>query len=87
MAFDGDCAGRAAAPAVQLIVGALVGWRPRDAGVAGVFLGSAVALMATFMVRWQAYPHYYLVVTVLLILVAFALGADAAPDDRDRAAT
>ena len=72
---------------MQFVVGALVGWRLRDAGVAGVFLGSAVALLATFLVGWQAYPHYYLVVTVLLTLGALAPSSDASTSSLDRAST
>jgi hypothetical protein len=67
--------GRNAAPVVQLIVGGLVGWRLRHAGLAGLFLGSAVALLATFLIGWQAYPHYYFLVTVLLALGAVFLSA------------
>jgi len=67
--------GRHLAPVVQLLVGGLAGWRLRRAGVAGLFLASAVALLATFLVGWQAYPHYYLLVGVLLALSALSLSA------------
>jgi hypothetical protein len=76
--------GRHVAPVVQLLVGGLVGWRLRHAGVAGLFLTSAVALLATFLIGWQAYPHYYLLVGVLLALSALALSAGAAPTHKIR---
>ena len=67
--------GRHVAAVVQLLVGGLAGWRLRRAGVAGLFLASAVALLATFLMGWQAYPHYYLLVGVLLALSALSLSA------------
>ena len=73
--------GRNVAPVVQLIVGGVFGWRLRGAGLAGLFLASAVALMATFLVGWQAYPHYYLLVNVLLALGGLCLGAGRSSDE------
>jgi hypothetical protein len=73
--------GRFVAPVVQLAVGSVFGWRLRHAGLPGLFLGSAVALMATFLVGWQAYPHYFLLVIVLLLLGGLSAGADRPTED------
>lgn len=71
-------AGRYLAPVTQVLVGCLAGWRLRDAGLGGFFLASAVSLLGTFLIAWQGYPHYYLLVTVLLALSALSLSAGTA---------
>lgn len=53
--------------AIQLLVSGLFGWRLRTRGAGGVLLGSSVALLATFLWGWQAYPHYFYLVSMMLV--------------------
>jgi hypothetical protein len=55
---------------VQLVVGAIAWWRLKDHGLSGLLLASALSLLATFLVGWQAFVNYYYFIGALLILAA-----------------
>ena len=59
----------------QFVVAAVAYPRIRRHGVGGILLASALSLMATFLVGWQAFLNYYYFVMVLLLLAALALAA------------
>jgi hypothetical protein len=62
--------------ALQFIVGGLAYARLRRSRLAGLLLGSALALFATFLGGWQAFVNYYYFVGMLLLLSAMTLGAN-----------
>lgn len=68
--------GRFVSPAVQLIASGVMGWRLRERGVGGLMLSSSIALLATFLTGWQAYPHYFYLVSVMLLTAGMTLRAD-----------
>ena len=55
---------------VQLAAGAIVFWRLRDLGLAGLLLSAAVAMCASFLAGTQAFLNYYFFIGVLLLLTA-----------------
>jgi uncharacterized membrane protein len=61
--------------AAQFGVAALAYVRLRTAGLAGVLLGSAVCLAATFVVGWQAFVNYYFFVTATFVAASVVLAA------------
>jgi hypothetical protein len=63
----------------QCIAGGIVYWRGRSAGVDALLVGSAVSLLATFLLGWQAFFNYYYFVSILLLLGAIRLARREAP--------
>jgi hypothetical protein len=59
----------------QLVVCGLIAIRGLAMDGAAVLLGSAVALLATFMLGWQAFINYYAFIAGLLVIAAVVAGA------------
>jgi hypothetical protein len=64
-----------ASMAAQTIVGGIAYLRVRDQGAGGLLLGSALALLATFLIGWQAFINYYYYIGATLIIAAVLLAA------------
>jgi hypothetical protein len=60
---------------VQLAAGGLAYVRVREHGAGGLLLGSAIALLATFVVGWQAFINYYYYIGALLAIASVLLAA------------
>jgi hypothetical protein len=58
--------------ATQAVVSIAIAWGGVAADVPGLFLGSSVALLATFAVGWQGFVNYYVFIGTLLIIAAVA---------------
>jgi hypothetical protein len=64
-----------ASMAVQMVVGAAAFSCLRHRGAGGVLLASAVSLLATFLIGWQAFVNYYYYIGALLVIAAVLLAA------------
>jgi hypothetical protein len=64
-----------ASMAAQMLVGAIAYTRIHDRGAGGLLLGSAVALLATFLIGWQAFVNYYYYIGATLVLASVLLAA------------
>lgn len=83
--FTGTYPDRWLSAALQLAVGTYTYARLRHAGVAGLLLSSALAMLVTFLTGWQAFVNYFYIVSVLLMLAAMlraACGNDGLPIGR-----
>ena len=60
---------------VQLVVAGIAYRKLERHGLAGVVLGSALALHATFLSGWQAFTNYYYFVSAILLLAAMLCAA------------
>lgn len=64
-----------ASAAAELAVCAAIAASGRAVDAATILLGSAVALLAAFLLGWQAFVNYYVFVASLLLLASVAAGA------------
>ena len=60
--------------ATQLVVSGALAASGVAATVSGLFAGSAVALLATFLLGWQGFVNYYIWIGTLLVLAAVTDG-------------
>jgi len=74
-AWTGAFASRWLSVAVHFGVAALAYLWLRHHGLAGVLLGSALTLCATFLAGWQAFVNYYCLVAALLVMAALVFAA------------
>lgn len=65
--------------ATQVFVGVIAYRRARNAGVGGLLLATALSLLATFLAGWQAFPNYYLFISVILAVGSLFLRAPGGP--------
>jgi hypothetical protein len=54
----------------QFAIGGLLAVGGAGSTISGLFAGSAVALLATFLLGWQAFVNYYVWIGLLLVLAA-----------------